>query len=582
MVRSILSRRNKVSKRRNKISSRRNKVSKRRNKISSRRNKVSKRRNKIKYKGGSGDIPTLDGAVALCSLEPEHLKVNIGFMTEGGAGRVVEGNYKGNGVVVKVFKHKDAFIPSIYAYENMKGINFQRDDESPHEPVCIVKRETTTAGVDKIIGGIYNKQGVGGKEDEYIVVMEFIHGKDLFYTIHNKSGLKKDFSTPDLAIKYTLDVLKQLCPMHDVNIPHRDIKTDNIMIDTVTDFARLVDYDDAGKTVFCGTYDYRGTWFTEIAKRVWGIDILPHSYDNDVDEIPRTPFTAVDIDTLKKADMVSLGYCFYSMLMNGSLPNTKRSPADKSKIINDWFNDKFTTHHTDKYPGLSELLVTLVAGPQEGIPSANEVREKLLNIQGTANSVDPEINYRIKYDKSLTDKAQYIRDANIEIARVETLKRVKGVNYQAIESDVSLVESAMKEVISSNDKLKDAFIRKTLEIFIKRTLTKQLSVLLGCIARLSSKVDAAEEVVKEVEEAEAFEKLSESDQVEQVQQQEQAEIAAADEASEKERWGPFKKIGIDNFDRWKLLQTEFKQDNVATALGSTFREWYEEVGRSIY
>ncbi|MGN1319097.1 MAG: serine/threonine-protein kinase, partial [Lachnospirales bacterium] len=74
-------------------------------------------------------------------------------------------------------------------------------------------------------------------EKSYIVIEEFIKGKNLEYAIKNEGVISRD-----RAISYLIDIANTLSLVHNIGIVHRDITPDNVVIDN-NNRARLLDFD---------------------------------------------------------------------------------------------------------------------------------------------------------------------------------------------------------------------------------------------------------------------------------------------------------------------------------------------------
>jgi serine/threonine protein kinase len=116
-----------------------------------------------------------------------------------------------------------------------------------------------------------------------VVIFEYIPGGELFSRL-TKSGR---FSN-DITVFYVSEILDAICYLHSHNIIFRDIKPENIMIDT-TGHAKIIDLGFAKKLTsdrthtLCGTPEYLAPEVLREQKAgygkavdYWGIGILAY------------------------------------------------------------------------------------------------------------------------------------------------------------------------------------------------------------------------------------------------------------------------------------------------------------------
>ncbi|EAY04647.1 CAMK family protein kinase [Trichomonas vaginalis G3] len=180
-------------------------------------------------------------------------------------------------VVVRHSKTKDLFACKIISRKNQENYTF------------IYRLETEIRVLERIRHpGIVKIQDILYIDDLICIIMEYGRRGMLYDYVINRGHLPEWEAT-----KILVSLLNTLEYLHSINVAHRDLKLDNIVL--TQDFQpKLVDFglsyqalsdDDNYRRTFCGTLEY----------------VAPESFEHK------------NYDG-RKADIWSLGICYYSML----------------------------------------------------------------------------------------------------------------------------------------------------------------------------------------------------------------------------------------------------------------------------
>ena len=208
-------------------------------------------------------------------------------------------------------------------------------DVDIQKEVAMLKRLSSYGQCSPNVIGYYDDLRLQHKgEVRYVIVMQYVRGVELsdFINEHSHSpstdGLYDILSFLSVCNIHKIfsQLLEGLVYMHSRNIAHRDVKSNNIIIDNDNLNVKYIDFGYACMTmVDAKSTDYierRGTRefiSPELAK-------LGNTHKN-VD-------TNDDIELLKKADVWALGIVFYELLF-GVTPTMKL--VDDSKSRDDYF-----------------------------------------------------------------------------------------------------------------------------------------------------------------------------------------------------------------------------------------------------
>ena len=160
---------------------------------------------------------------------------------EGAMGTIYEGTFNGKKVVVKELN--DATISMTNVQRLIQEASIQgRGHEDPHIP--------------KIIGIYFDSS----KKPH--VVMEQVPGKDLYNTIRETNGRHDTKSRIKVGLHFMSGIIKGLAALHEKNLAHLDMKTQNVMVDKNTLDAKLIDFGFGGppesipENIVFGTPEY--------------------------------------------------------------------------------------------------------------------------------------------------------------------------------------------------------------------------------------------------------------------------------------------------------------------------------------
>jgi len=202
----------------------------------------------------------------------------------------------------------------------------------------------------------------GLRNGHYFITMEYINGKSLHYSAHNKS------IDPEISLNLVIGITRGIAYAHDNNIVHRDIKPSNIVlthrkVPKICDFG-LAHHVDHVETKLYATKGYSAPETFVDAKKIG-----PHS------------------------DVYSIGVVFYELLM-GYLPDLKNyTPPSKANHVNIKTDNIIArclqADISSRYADAGKLLADLLDLRYLGISQANNT-EKLKEI--------------IKYDNGISHK----------------------------------------------------------------------------------------------------------------------------------------------------------------------------------
>jgi len=181
----------------------------------------------------------------------------------------------GFGTVFSAMRLQDKVRVAVKEVYKAKIIKKTADGKTPLE-VALMQQVDTVPGVIRILDWFE-------KSESFLIVMERCQGQDLFDYISEHGALKE---------KHARTLFKQLLNTvlmcHNHGVLHRDIKDENILIDSKTNKIKLIDFG-SGTYLHDGLYnDFEGTrvyappeWikyrrYTADGLTVWSLGILLH------------------------------------------------------------------------------------------------------------------------------------------------------------------------------------------------------------------------------------------------------------------------------------------------------------------
>lgn len=188
----------------------------------------------------------------------------------------------------------------------------------------------------------------------YVIVMSRVNGFTLSALVdcfHKyKAQLKNPHIPKTFLRKITYDLIKTLVKLHDVNIVHRDIKTANIMYDTIK---KSITYIDFGFS--CMTVTPRQDLLCE--KRTMG------SVGSYPPEVIDGRFKKESLEALKAIDMWELGITLYRLENlerpfksdKDTLDNNRKPSSGPDPLMNDLI-EKILVYDFRKRPTAQEIL----------------------------------------------------------------------------------------------------------------------------------------------------------------------------------------------------------------------------------
>jgi len=201
------------------------------------------------------------------------------------------------------------------------------------------------------------------ENDQWYIVMEYIDGPNLSDVIKKKKGLSVFDSTSVLK-----QILRAIGHAHQANIIHRDIKPNNVMINSdrvvkITDFGLSKDQSVSQNTM---TVQSGGTLYYMSPEHVKGISF-----------------------TDKRSDIYSIGMTFYEML-TGKVPfeNIETDFDIRESIVRKDFIKP--SHFNPKIPKQLEAIImkSIAKNPDDRYQSAEEMLEDVqrfeASLKGTA------------------------------------------------------------------------------------------------------------------------------------------------------------------------------------------------------
>lgn len=251
-------------------------------------------------------------------------------------------------VVCRHIKTKDLYACKIISRQNQENSTF------------IHRLETEIRVLERIHHpGIAKIQEILYIEDLICIVMEYGRSGMLYDYVINRGHLPEWEAT-----KILVSLLHTLVYLHSINVAHRDLKLDNIVL-TQEFEPKLVDFglshqaltdDDNYRRTFCGTLEYVAP------------EIFLHKYYDG-----------------RKADIWSLGICYYSMLtcqypwkgsdksimkaiLNGEVEIPSHLSENTKTILK-----LLLTSDPDKRPSSAEMLDIL---QRMGIPNVKPMQPK--------------------------------------------------------------------------------------------------------------------------------------------------------------------------------------------------------------
>jgi serine/threonine protein kinase len=224
---------------------------------------------------------TTTQAVKCCRAKKEKESFESTFTVHhvigsGGFGTVYAGTRKSDGKLVAI-KHIARSKVTEWVEENGQRV--------PIEVSLLQRAAHLAAGVVPLVDFFE-------QPDSFIVVMERPESyKDLFDYITESGSLGEDE-----ARRFMRQIVETTAALHDAGIVHRDIKDENVLVDTVTGAARLIDfgsgtfYRDDVYTDFEGTRVYsppewiKHRCYHAVPAAVWSLGVL--MYDMICGDIP--------------------------------------------------------------------------------------------------------------------------------------------------------------------------------------------------------------------------------------------------------------------------------------------------------
>ena len=260
-------------------------------------------------------------------------------------------------------------------------------------------------------------------EDTHFIVMEFVDGMTLRQKINVGAIGKSPLLSIDESVEYSIQICKALKAAHDKGIIHRDIKSENVMINLenmvkVMDFGLAKLKDEAGltKTGTAGTIAY----------------MAPEQLQG------------FEIDT--RTDIWSFGVVMYEML-TGQLPfkgeyesammysivNTKPEPiSDVPKNLEQIVNKMLAKSTGERYQNVNELIGDLKKTPSQ--ITVSKKQEKSIVVLPFVNmSPEPEQEY---FSDGLTE--EIITDLS-HIHELRVISRTSAMMLKGTKKDMKTI-----------------------------------------------------------------------------------------------------------------------------------------------
>lgn len=196
------------------------------------------------------------------------------------------------------------------------------------------------------------------KDLYYVIVTEYIHGftlQEYIDTLYRKNKRADDLTIYNLM----LWLFSTLAFLHDSGYIHRDIKPNNIMIDTVANRFVLLDFGLSYCKSLSTTYTDGGT--PEF--------ISPERWEINKDTLKKTKFSKENIAVFKKMDIWSAGLTIYSIM-------EFNTPWHKIKVIEDLKSD--IMYKDIHYNYTNDILINLIKSTLERDPLKRPTADELV------------------------------------------------------------------------------------------------------------------------------------------------------------------------------------------------------------
>ena len=167
-------------------------------------------------------------------------------------------NREGEGVSSIVYKVEDMKTKEVYAAKVLTKEEYRNSFDNEKEFLTFLKEKGIESVVNIIDSGDGNiKAGNISIKRKYLI-LEYAEKKDLTRYI-SQNLMNNGFSKPHAQLLFS-KILKAIKAIHESGVCHRDIKTDNILLDNefnpkICDFGFSTYINNTAK-IMCGTYPY--------------------------------------------------------------------------------------------------------------------------------------------------------------------------------------------------------------------------------------------------------------------------------------------------------------------------------------
>lgn len=311
--------------------------------------------------------------------------------------------------------------------------------------------------IEKIYGGFKDFNPIENKYC-YCFVLEFINGENLTNFMERYKLMKQEINQK-LIIIILKGVLNGLDYLHKQNILHRDITTDNIMIEKDSNNIKITDF---GISAYYKQYNYQQSFLYCKQSIVGRPDFVsPEIFNAYINGINPVYDFKTDIYSLGIVMFRLMTFCFPSRLKNRNLKINFADNIDPNKYDQSLINIimKMLEEKPDNRPSCQEVYNSLEF--LDPILSTKIKTENLLNINGNESCfscimkclshIDSIYNYlvandRIRNKKKLSDKSFIVIKSFIEV-----LEKIKKNNSLKNDFINNLINNASQKILFFQD-----------------------------------------------------------------------------------------------------------------------------------
>ncbi|HSW76462.1 MAG TPA: protein kinase [Candidatus Saccharimonadales bacterium] len=196
-------------------------------------------------------------------------------------------HFLGSGGYSQIFKIVDKKSKTPYALKVLKNI----DQQTMNEVNILIELEKHPSIYNQVVH--YHDHFV--YQGKYCILMQYLEGQDAYVFYNNKSFDYQSFMTFSLWLFNIIDLL------HHINIIHRDIKPNNIMV--TKDGYKLIDFGLSCQLDKCQYINALTPAFA--APEIWNKQVVKN------------------LSIYKASDVYAAGVTIYTMITHGHLPYDK-------------------------------------------------------------------------------------------------------------------------------------------------------------------------------------------------------------------------------------------------------------------